>query len=181
MKKQILKILLLFLTMSTALGFSNNAKSATLHDFVLKDIDGQSIDLKDFYGKPVFIVNTASKCGFTPQYGELQKLYKEFENDGVIFIGVPSNDFRQELNTNEEVKKFCLIKFGISFYLTEIEKIKGDTAHPLFKWLAETHKVEPKWNFYKYLFDKEGRLVNSWSSITSPTSKKIKKSIKKLL
>ena len=161
---------------STITNASNNVYK---HSFI--DIEGNELNLNHFQGKPILLVNTASKCGFTPQYGDLQKLFQKYKDTDLIFIATPSNDFKQELSTEEEVKKFCLINYGISFNVTEIVNLSGADIHPLFKWLENDYKKKPKWNFYKYLFDREGLLVNSWSSMTKPTSFRIKNAIKRVL
>ena len=145
------------------------------------DIDGNELNLNNFLGKPILLVNTASKCGFTPQYGDLQNLFQKYKNTDLIFIATPSNDFKQELNSEDEIKKFCLINYGVSFHVTEIVKLMGNEAHPLYKWMKNEYKKEPKWNFYKYLFNRDGQLVKSWSSITKPTNFRILNSIEKIL
>ena len=152
-----------------------------IYQYTFKDIDGNIINLKNFEGKPIFLVNTASKCGFTPQYGDMQILFQEYMSSDLVFIATPSNDFKQELSSEEEVKKFCLINYGISFNVTEIINLQGDKAHPVYKWIKEDYNKKPKWNFYKFLFDRNGHLIETWSSITKPTSFKIKKSINKIL
>ena len=168
-------LLLLITTNEKTMAGSN------IYQYSFKDIDGNILDLEDFVGRPIMLVNTASKCGFTPQYGGLQKLFQEYKNSDVIFIATPSNDFKQEYSSEEEIKKYCLINFGISFRVTEIIQLKGKDAHPLFKWLKNEFNEEPKWNFYKYLFNRNGQLEESWSSITKPTSPKIQESINKIL
>ena len=152
-----------------------------IYKYSFNNIDGKKINLSEFEGKPIFLVNTASKCGFTPQYGDLQILFQEYKSTDLIFIATPSNNFKQELSSEEEIKKFCLINYGVSFNVTEIVELEGENAHPLFKWLKEEYNEKPKWNFYKYLFDRKGELVKSWSSITRPTNSKVKKSIQKIL
>ena len=174
----ILKIIYIFILLFniTPIMAKNN-----VYKYSFDNIDGEEINLEDFNGKPIFLVNTASKCGFTPQYGDLQSLFQEYKSTDLIFIATPSNQFKQELSSEEEIKKFCLINYGVSFNVTEIVEIKGIAAHPLYKWLEETYNEAPKWNFYKYLFDRDGELVQSWSSMTKPTSNKVKRSIKKVL
>ena len=172
--KYISIFIIIFISKTTMAGNS-------IYKYTFKDLDGGIINLERHQGKPIFLVNTASKCGFTPQYGDLQNLFQEYKSTDLIFIATPSNDFKQELSTEEEVKKFCLINYGISFNVTEIINLQGEKAHPLYKWLKEEYNEKPKWNFYKYLFDREGQLVKSWSSITKPTNKKIKKSINQIL
>ena len=108
-------------------------------------------------------------------------MFQKYKDTDLIFIATPSNDFKQEYSSENEIKKFCLLNYGISFNVTEIVKLKGDKAHPLFKWLKENYNKSPKWNFYKYLFDRNGELVESWSSMTKPTSFRIKNSINKIL
>ena len=152
-----------------------------IYQYSFQDIDGKIINLKNFEGKPIFLVNTASKCGFTPQYGDLQILFQEYKETDLIFIATPSNEFKQELSSEEEVKKFCLINYGISFNVTQIISLKGEKAHPVYKWIKTKYNEKPKWNFYKYLFNREGELVKTWSSMVKPTNSKIRKSIEKIL
>ena len=158
--------------------------SADVYQFNFNSIDGKEINLNDFKGKPIFIVNTASLCGFTYQYNDIEALYKKYKKDGLIVIGIPSNDFgNQELSSNKKVKEFCNINFNISFYLTEITNIKGDSGHPFFKWIKKEagFLAFPKWNFYKYLINKEGLLVKWYASTTRPISNKITKEIDKII
>ena len=128
-------------------------------------------------------VNTASQCGFTPQYSGLQKIYDRYKNDNFIVLGVPSDDFNQELSNESDVKKFCEIRYGVNFPLTSIQKIKGDNAHPLYKWIASNVSViaQPRWNFHKYLISKDGQILNWYSSMTSPTSDGLTKQIEEAL
>ena len=118
------------------------------------------------------LVNTASKCGFTPQYAGLQKLYDRYKADGFVVLGVPSNDFNQELGNDADVKDFCEIRYGVNFPLTSIQKIKGSDAHPLYKWISSEASViaQPRWNFHKFLIGKNGEILNWFSSMTSPSS-----------
>ena len=157
---------------------------ANVYQFNFKSIDGKEINLNDFKGKPIFIVNTASLCGFTYQYSDLEALHQKYKKDGLIIIGIPSNDFgNQELSSNQKVKEFCTINFDISFMLTEIINIKGEKGHPFFKWVKEEagFLAFPKWNFYKYLINRKGDLVSWYSSTTNPMSEKIKIKVKKLI
>ena len=157
---------------------------ADVYQFNFNSIDGKEINLNDFNGKPIFIVNTASLCGFTYQYSDIETLHQKYKKDGLIIIGIPSNDFgNQELSSNEKVKEFCTLNFNVSFMLTEITNIKGKKGHPFFKWVKEEagFLAFPKWNFYKYLFNKEGSLVKWYSSTISPNSKKITKEIDKII
>ena len=157
---------------------------ANVYQFNFKSIDGKEINLNDFKGKPIFIVNTASLCGFTNQYRDIEALHQKYKKDGLIIIGIPSNDFgNQELSTNKKVKEFCNVNFNISFYLTEITNIKGDSGHPFFKWIKKEagFLAFPKWNFYKYLINNEGILVKWYASTTRPSSTKITTEIDKII
>ena len=140
--------------------------------------------MKEFKGKPILIVNTASLCGFTNQYKDIESLHDEYKEVDLIVLGIPSNDFgNQELSSNAKVKEFCTTNFDISFLLTEITRIKGQNGHPFFKWVKEEagFLAFPKWNFYKYLVNRKGELVSWYSSTTNPMSEKIKADIKKLI
>tara|TARA_B100001057_G_scaffold223591_1_gene223869 strand:- start:2580 stop:3119 length:540 start_codon:yes stop_codon:yes gene_type:complete len=154
--------------------FCFNAKSSdeSFHDFEISSISGDNIKLSEYKNKVVLLVNTASQCGFTPQYAGLQKIYDRYKEDDFIVLGVPSNDFNQELSKESDVKKFCEIRFGVNFPMTSIQKIRGETAHPLYKWIAGNVSVigQPRWNFHKFLIGKDGKIINWFSSMTSPTS-----------
>ncbi len=152
-----------------------------LNNFSIQDIDGNTIKLDKFKGKPILLVNTASRCGFTKQYANLSNLHQQYLDKDLVIIGTPSNSFRQELNSEEDVKEFCLINYDTKFIITEIVEVKGENAHPIYKWITENYGKTPKWNFYKYLFDGEGNLVSSWSSMTTPDSQKITNEIDKLI
>ena len=153
----------------------------TAYDFSFKSIDGGKLDLSNFKGKTLVVTNVASRCGFTNQYDGLQTIWDEYKDKNVVVIGVSSNDFNQELKSKEEVKKFCDVNFGINFPMTDITKVKGDEAHPFYKWAKETHGIKPKWNFYKILINKEGQVEDSFSSFTKPDSKKFRGAIEKIL
>ena len=151
---------------------SSQSTSQTLHDFNIESITGDNINLSEYKDKVVLLVNTASKCGFTPQYAGLQKLYDRYKADGFVVLGVPSNDFNQELGNDADVKDFCEIRYGVNFPLTSIQKIKGNDAHPLYKWISTEASViaQPRWNFHKFLIGKNGEIINWFSSMTSPSS-----------
>ena len=153
------------------------------YDFKINSISGDIIDLSEFKGKPVLIVNTASYCGFTKQYEDMQKLWENYREKGLIVLGIPSNSFNQEKNNNNEVKDFCEVNFNINFPMTEITNVKGDDAHEIYKWAKDNHgkSAVPKWNFYKILINKEGKVEDTYASLTKPTSKKIIKKIESLL
>ena len=157
---------------------------ANAYNFSFNSIDGKKISLKEFKGKPILIVNTASLCGFTYQYSDIELLYKKYKQNGLIVIGIPSNDFgNQELSSNKKVKEFCNINFNISFSLTEITNIKGESGHSFFKWIKKEagFLAFPKWNFYKYLINKDGLLAKWYASTTNPSSTKITTEIDKII
>ena len=179
-----------------------------IYDFKFKTIDGEDSSLSQFKDKVILIVNTASKCGFTPQYKDLQKLYEKYNAEGFEILGFPSNQFAdQEPANNDEVKKFCEINFGVTFPLSEKVSVRGNNAHPLFKYLTQqsgfkgfdmnnpSSKIlytflqekfpeyllndSVKWNFTKFLIDKQGNVVERFESTTEPMD--IEENIKKLL
>ena len=161
-----------------------NKVSANAYKYSFTSIDGKVINLKEFKGKPILIVNTASLCGFTNQYEDIESLYGMYKKVDLIVLGIPSNDFgNQELSSNVKVKEFCTTNFDISFLLTEITKIKGQNGHPFFKWIKQEagFLAFPKWNFYKYLINNKGELVSWYTSTTNPKSDKIEKELQKLM
>ena len=162
---------------------SNANYDKIFYDFKINSISGDVINLNDFKGKPVLVVNTASYCGFTKQYEELQTLSDEYKSKGLIVLGVPSNSFNQEKKSNSEVKEFCEVNFNINFPLTTITEVKGDEAHDLFKWAKNNHgkSAIPKWNFFKILINKEGKIEDTFSSFTRPMSKKLIDKIENIL
>jgi len=152
--------------------------------FTFKSLEGKPMPLAQYAGKPMVIVNTASKCGFTPQYKGLEALWQANRDKGLVVLGVPSNDFGgQEPGTHDEIKSFCELRFGVDFPLTEKVAVTGADAHPLFKWIAEKGGFlgRPHWNFYKYLIGPDGRFVDWYSSITAPGSGRFTKAVEKLL
>ena len=153
------------------------------YDFKIESISGEIIDFNKYKNKVVLIVNTASYCGFTKQYGELQELWDQYKSKGLIVFGVPSNSFNQEKKDDEDVKKFCEVNFNISFPLSSITEVKGGNVHELFKWAADNHgkSAIPKWNFHKILINKEGKVEDTYSSFTKPLSNKIIKKIESIL
>ena len=149
---------------------------ASAHDFTFTGIDNKPIDLKQYKGHPVLVVNVASFCGFTPQYKELQALHETYGPKGLVVLGVPSNDFgAQEPKTEAEIAKFCETNYGVTFPMTAKQKVVGMDAHGLYQWIGGEagEGALPKWNFHKYLIDKEGKLAGSWPSKVSPTSSEI--------
>ncbi|MFY8021748.1 MAG: glutathione peroxidase [Bacteroidia bacterium] len=159
----------------------------TIYQFQVEDLDGNQVSLEQYKGKVVLIVNTASECGFTPQYKELEELYQEFKDSGLVILAFPSNDFGgQEPLNGKEIGNFCSTQFHTTFPVFAKIKVKGTFAHPLFEFLSNKKKngkvgLAPKWNFQKYLIDKNGRVQDYYLSITSPTSSKIKSAISQLL
>ncbi len=162
---------------------SNANYEKIFYDFKINSISGEIINLNDYRGKPVLIVNTASYCGFTKQYDDMQELWDKYKDKGLIVLGVPSNSFNQEKKNNNEVKEFCEVNFNVNFPLTEITNVKGDNAHEIYKWAKENYgkSAVPKWNFYKILINKDGKIEDTYASLTKPTSKKITKKIESLL
>ena len=153
---------------------SDNSK--TFFDFKINSINGDSLDLSKYTGKTVLLVNVASKCGFTKQYDDLQKLYDDYKDKGLIVIGVPTNQFGgQEPGTETEIKNFCETNFNITFPMTSKYDVKGDNAHPIYIWAKDSFgkSTVPKWNFHKILINKEGKIDDTFASFTGPTSKKI--------
>ena len=149
--------------------------------FSFKSIDGGSLDLSNYRGKAILITNTASRCGFTNQYTDLQELHKAYKERGLVVIAVPSNDFNQELSSNSKVKEFCNVSFGLTFPMTEVTSIRGNQAHPFYRWLKREHDFQPKWNFYKVLLDKKGSFHTSFNSFTKPNSSSLLKVVDEVL
>jgi glutathione peroxidase len=153
--------------------------SQTIYDFKVIDIEGKEFDLASLKGKKVLIVNTASKCGLTPQYEELEKLYQTYKDQNFVIVGFPSNDFMsQEPGSNEEIKEFCTKNYGVSFPMMGKIEVKGKEMHPLYQFLTEKSKNgysdnSVKWNFQKYLINEEGKLVKVVAPGTKPLSEEI--------
>ena len=153
---------------------SDNSK--TFFDFKINSINGDELNLSIFNGKTILLVNVASKCGFTKQYDDLQKLYENFKDKGLVVIGVPTNQFGgQEPGTESEIKNFCTTNFNITFPMTSKYDVKGDNAHPIYLWAKNTFgkSTVPKWNFHKILINKNGVIDDTFASFTTPMSKKI--------
>ncbi|WP_299365529.1 glutathione peroxidase [Winogradskyella sp.] len=154
--------------------------SKSIYDIKINSLQGYPIDLSQFRGKKLLFVNVASKCGFTPQYRELQKLYDAYK-DRLTIIGVPCNQFgRQEPGTSDEIQEFCRANYGVSFLMTEKIDVKGANQHPLYKWLTKKaingkQNSTVKWNFQKYLIDENGEFIDFFYSITKPTNQRITK------
>ena len=181
MKKKLilgLTIIMFFFKSSASANYEK-----TFFDLNIESISGETINFRDFENKVILIVNTASYCGFTNQYEELQVLSDKYNKKGLIVLGVPSNSFNQEKNKNSEVKKFCEVNFNITFPLSAITEVKGNNAHELFKWAKNNHgsSAVPKWNFHKILINKEGKIEDTFSSFTKPLSNKIINKIESIL
>ena len=145
--------------------------SGSAYDFEFKGIDGDPLPLSSFRDKAVLVVNTASQCGLTPQYDGLEALWSQYRDQGLVVLGVPSNDFgAQEPGTESEIKSFCETRFSVDFPMTAKAIVKGDAAHPFYKWAKSElgEAAEPKWNFHKILIGKDGRLVAGFGSRTEP-------------
>lgn len=154
-----------------------------LYDIKINNLQGKPINLGDFHGKHILFVNVASKCGFTPQYKELEELHQEYK-DKLVVIGVPCNQFgKQEPGTSDEIQEFCEVNYGVSFLITEKIDVKGVNQHPLYSWLTKKENngrksSSVKWNFQKYLVSPKGNLIDYYFSITKPKSSKILKYLK---
>ena len=158
--------------------------TGTAFDFSLQNLKGGELKLNAFAGKPLLIVNTASKCGFTPQYAGLEEIWKAHKKDGLVVLGVPSNDFAgQEPGTEKEIAAFCETNYGVDFPMAAKVHVAGSKAHPLFKFLATEggFLAAPRWNFYKYLVGRDGHLKEWFSSFTSPTSDRFKRAVAKVV
>lgn len=190
-------IVKLFLVVFLAFGFSWSQKAevkpakqtakSSIYAFTMKDIDGNDVKLSDFKGKVLLIVNVASKCGYTPQYSGLQKIYERYKDHGFVVLGFPANNFgQQEPGSDEEIKEFCSVNFGVTFPMFSKISVKGEDQHPLYKMLTnkETNPEfsgEITWNFNKFLIDQQGHIVARFESGDKPESEKVTSAIEKLL
>ena len=154
-----------------------NQKS--IYDFTMKDIDGKTVPLSEYKGKVILIVNVASKCGFTKQYAGLQKLYENYKEKGLVILGFPANNFLgQEPGTDEEIKSFCTLNYGVTFPLFSKISVKGKDKHPLYQFLADKN-IHPDtggkitWNFNKFLVNRAGKVTRRFGSRTKPLSEKM--------
>ena len=150
-------------------------------DFSFRSVEGNAINLADYKEKVILIVNVASRCGFTNQYTGLQALWNDYKDKGLVVIGVPSNNFRQEPGSNKEIKDFCETTFGIDFPITEKLSVVGPNADPFFLWAKKNYGsgAIPKWNFHKIIIGKNGKVAETLASITKPSSKKFILAIEK--
>lgn len=174
--KTIKSVILLFLAMISITGFS---QTTGFYDFKVKTLEGQNFDFSSLKGKKVMVVNTASKCGYTPQYKDLEALYDQYGGDNFVIIGFPANNFlSQEPGTATEIRTFCTEKYGVTFPMMEKISVKGNDMHPLYKWLTSKAQngamdSEVKWNFQKYLIDENGVLQDVIYSREKPNSEKV--------
>ena len=180
--KNLIKLFFIFLFL-TKISFAQMTEK-NAYQFSFNGVDNKKINFADFKGKVIMVVNSASKCGFTPQYQGLESLYQKYKDRGLVIIGVPSNDFaNQEFAEESEVEKFVEEKFHITFPLTDINKVKGANAHQFYLWANKKAGIfgSPKWNFHKYIIDRDGNLAAWFSSPTKPESQKIINKIEELL
>ncbi len=158
--------------------------TVTAHDFAFSAIEGGALPLKTFEGKLVLVVNTASRCGFTHQYAGLQTLWQDYRDRGLVVLGVPSNDFgAQEPGSESEIKTFCEVNFAVDFPMTGKVSVKGDAAHPFYRWAAAAlgPAAEPRWNFHKYLIGRDGALLAWFATASAPGSDEVRQAIEAAL
>jgi len=173
------KIIILFFIMFSIFSKANAQYDQLATNFEFNGIDGDLIDISEYKNKVIVVVNVASRCGFTNQYEDLQELWTNYKNKGLIVIGVPTDNFKQEPGTNKEIKDFCETTFGIDFPITEKINVIGKNSHPFYVWAKENYgrSAIPKWNFHKIIIGKNGKVVDTFASITKPTSNKFIKVI----
>lgn len=176
-----MKRVLIFLIMFNFFNNANAQYDKLVYDFSFTSIDNETINLNDYKDKVILVVNVASRCGFTNQYKDLQNLSDTYNKNGLIIIGVPTNNFKQEPGTNKDIKDFCETTFGISFPITEKTNVIGSDAHPFYIWAKKNYGsgAIPKWNFHKIIINKKGKVSDTFASITNPSSKKFIKAIEK--
>ncbi|MBI2786027.1 MAG: glutathione peroxidase [Legionella longbeachae] len=173
------------MTSDIAAADSTKCSSNNAYDYSFHTLRGhEPLPLSSFQGKVLIIVNTASKCGFTPQYAYLEKLYETYKDQGLVILGVPSNDFGgQEPGTAEEIANFCKVNYGVTFPMTTKEVVSGTNAHPFYLWARQQlgFGTAPKWNFHKYVINRKGELIDYFYSTTSPEAKRLVKVLEKAL
>ena len=177
-------IIYVIIVMFSFLNKTMSDNSKTFFDFKINSINGEEINLSKFNGKTILLVNVASNCGFTKQYDDLQELYDNYKDKGLVVIGIPSNQFgEQEPGNENEIKDFCETNFNITFPMTSKYNVKGGNAHPIYIWAKETFgkSTVPKWNFHKILINKEGKVEDTFASFTNPMSKKIINKLEEIL
>lgn len=170
-----LSLLTGLLLLSTSMNQADPVSS--LYDLKVTALDGTPVDLAQYKGKVALVVNTASKCGFTPQYAGLEKLYTDYKEKGFVILGFPSNDFRgQEPGTAQEIATFCSTKYNVTFPMFEKVKTKGKDQSPVYQFVTSSHG-QPKWNFHKYLIDKNGQVIGEFPSKVTPESPELRTAI----
>ena len=173
------KILVFFLIMFGLFSKVSANYIKLAYDFEFSGIEGKTIKLSDYKNKVIVVVNVASRCGFTNQYDGLQKLWTDYKDKDLVVLGVPTNDFKQEPGSNSEIKDFCETNFNVSFPMTKKVNVIGKKSHPFYKWAKDNHgkSAIPKWNFHKIIIGKDGKVVDTFASITKPSSNKFIKFI----
>ncbi|MAO66524.1 MAG: glutathione peroxidase [Balneola sp.] len=177
---------ILSLLLISIMAISMNTMKDSIYDFKMKDIDGNDVSLSDYKGKVILIVNVASKCGFTSQYEGLQELYEAYKDEGFVILGFPANNFKgQEPGSNEEIKQFCTLEYGVEFPMFSKVSVKGDDQSDFFKYLTEQSNQDfegdIKWNFEKFLISKDGDVLRRYRSNVEPMSSDIVDAIEKEL
>ena len=179
-----IKVIIL-LTMISFIGNKLSADYEKLaYDFHFNDLDGSPLSLSDYKDKVIIVVNVASQCGFTKQYEDMQNIWEKYQSKGIVMLGIPSNDFGdQEPGSSKDIKNFSEAKFGITFPMAEKVSVKGSDAHPFYIWAHKNHgkSAIPKWNFHKIIIDKEGKVAETFTSLTNPSSNKFIKALEKLI
>ena len=167
------KILIMAIIMFNFLSNTNAGYEKFAHEFSFKSIEGGEINLQDYKDNVIVVVNVASRCGFTNQYEDLQNLLSKYKDKNLVVIGVPTNNFKQEPGSNKDIQDFCETNFNIDFPMTEKIDVIGNDAHPFFKWAKENHgrNAIPKWNFHKIIIGKNGKVLDTFASITKPSSR----------
>lgn len=179
-----LSIFLMLLTcILSSLSPSHNAQAGTAYDFTFRGIDGSDINLNDFRGKVLLVVNTASRCGYTHQYAGLQTLFDTYKDDGFVVLGVPSHDFSQEPLSNAAVKEFCEVQFGINFPMAAKTSVKTEQKHPFYSWTQQQlgRQGIPSWNFHKILINRQGQAIKGYSPAVTPLARLLVDDIKQAL
>ncbi len=179
MKKIVVLLIVMF-------GLFNKASASyedLAYNFEFKNINGNVLKLNDYKNQVIVVVNVASRCGFTNQYEDLQKLWLTYKSKNLVVLGIPTNNFKQEPGSNSDIKNFCETNFNISFPMSEKTNVIGKNSHPFYKWARENHGLSavPKWNFHKIIIGKDGKIADTFASITKPSSKKFINSIEELI
>ena len=175
------KILAFFLIMFGLFSKASANYTKLAYDFEFAGIEGKTIKLSEYKNKVIIVVNVASRCGFTNQYDGLQKLWSDYKDKDLVVLGVPTNDFKQEPGSNSEIKDFCETNFNVNFPMTKKVSVVGEKSHPFYKWAKDNHgkSAIPKWNFHKIIVSKNGKVADTFASITKPSSNKFIKFIEK--